>query len=114
MLFRSDIVWNEIGTATAERLTEKFAVSNAGEAGDILLGIIPENTKEKAIALGITGSVQNLHDGNVHIIATGTREQLDELTSWCRQGPRRAIVKNIITKDLPLQSFNDFSIDRSL
>ncbi len=72
-----------------------------------------QNTKEKAIALGITGSVQNLHDGNVHITATGTREQLDELTAWCRQGPRRAIVKNIITKDLPLQSFNDFSIDRT-
>ena len=72
-----------------------------------------QNTKEKAIALGITGSVQHLHDGNVHITATGTREQLDELTAWCRQGPRRAIVKNIITKDIPLQSFNDFSIDRT-
>ena len=72
-----------------------------------------QNTKEKAIALGITGSVQNLPNGNVHIIATGTREQLDELTAWCRQGPRRAIVKNIITKEIPVQSFNDFSIDRS-
>lgn len=72
-----------------------------------------QNTKEKAIAMGITGSVQNLPNGNVHIIATGTREQLDELTAWCRQGPRRAIVKNIITKEIPVQSFNDFSIDRS-
>ena len=73
-----------------------------------------QNTKEKAIALGITGSVQNLHDGNVHIVATGTREQLEELIAWCRLGPQRAIVKNIITKEIPLQSFKGFSIDRSL
>ena len=37
-----DIVWNEIGAATAERLTEKFAVSSASETGDILLGTVPE------------------------------------------------------------------------
>ena len=48
-----------------------------------------QSTKEMATSLGITGQVKNLSDGSVYIIATGTKEQLDKLVDWCRQGPRR-------------------------
>jgi acylphosphatase len=68
--------------------------------------------KEQAQQLGITGQVRNQPGGSVHIIATGTKEQLDELRSWCSKGPPRAIVENIEVKELPLHSFERFSIER--
>ena len=71
-----------------------------------------QSTKEKATALGITGSVKNLKDGNVFIVATGTKEQLAELVAWCRQGPPKAKVADVVTMDMALQYFDEFSILR--
>lgn len=71
-----------------------------------------QSTKEKALTLDITGSVMNKKNGDVEIIATGSKEKLDELVDWCRQGPPKAVVKNIIVKELPLQTFERFIIQR--
>lgn len=71
-----------------------------------------QSTREKAKALQITGTVKNLFDGTVELIATGTSEQLEQLTTWCRLGPPRAAVTDLIITPLSLQSFNDFSIIR--
>jgi acylphosphatase len=71
-----------------------------------------QSSRERAVELGITGTVQNLRDGSVQIIATGTKEQLDELANWCSKGPVRAAVENVEVKELPLQSFERFSIER--
>ena len=69
-----------------------------------------QSTREKATELGVTGTVKNLSDGNVEIIATGTTRQLEQLTQWCNQGPPRAVVNRIISTPLPLQTFNNFII----
>ena len=69
-------------------------------------------TKEKAMALGITGEVKNLPDGPVNIIATGTAEQLAALSDWARTGPARAIVRAVEIKEEPLQTFASFTITR--
>jgi len=71
-----------------------------------------QSTREKARKLQITGTIKNLSDGSVELIATGTEEQLEQLTTWCRQGPPRAAVIDLIITPLSLQSFNDFSIIR--
>ena len=71
-----------------------------------------QSTREQARILQITGTVKNLPDGSVEIIATGTSEQLNQFTTWCRQGPSRAVVTDLIITPLSLQSFNDFSIIR--
>ncbi len=71
-----------------------------------------QSTKEKALELGITGEVSNQPDGTVKIIATGTKEQLTQFTKWCRQGPPKANVTNLHVNELPLQSFNSFTIER--
>ena len=62
--------------------------------------------------LGITRTVKNLKNGNVEIIATGTAEQLEQLTQWCNHGPPHAVVNNIKSTPLPLQPFNNFIIIR--
>jgi len=71
-----------------------------------------QSTREKAVALGLTGTVKNLPDGHVEIIATGTAEQLQQLKQWCNLGPPRAVVTKVSSTPLPLQPFKNFLIIR--
>jgi len=49
-----------------------------------------QSALEKARVLGVNGTVCNLRDGAVQIIATATAAQLSQLLAWCRQGGRAA------------------------
>lgn len=69
-------------------------------------------TKEKAIALGITGYVKNMPDGTVLILASGSTDQLLQLVLWCRQGPARAIVQEVQVENMPPAVFMGFRIER--
>jgi acylphosphatase len=71
-----------------------------------------QSTREKARELGVTGSVKNMPDDSVLIIATGSREALNQLVAWCRQGPPRARVENVEIQELPHESFTHFQIER--
>lgn len=71
-----------------------------------------QSSKQKALELHISGEVRNMPDGRVAIKATGTKEQLDEFVHWCRQGPPAAVVTGVEIKELPLQSFNYFTVVR--
>lgn len=71
-----------------------------------------QSTREKATTLGIKGEVKNMPDDTVQIIATGTPERIQQLIEWCRIGPPKARVEDVIIKELPLQSFERFSIVR--
>ncbi len=71
-----------------------------------------QSTVEKATKLGITGTVRNLPDGNVEIVATGTVDQLKQFTSWCNEGPPRAVVTKVKSTPLTLHSFKNFTITR--
>ncbi|MBS1566981.1 MAG: acylphosphatase [Bacteroidetes bacterium] len=71
-----------------------------------------QSTREKAVSLGLAGTVRNNPDGSVTVVASGDKEQLDELVSWCRQGPPSARVNNVVVREESLQSFNDFKIVR--
>ena len=71
-----------------------------------------QSAREKALAIGVKGKVMNLSNGDVQIIATGTKEQLEKLLEWCRQGPPKAIVSNVTSHELPLQQFDSFYIER--
>ena len=69
-----------------------------------------QSTREKARKLNITGTVSNQRDGSVQIVATGPKEQLDVLINWCRKGPSKAKVDNLVTMELPFREFKDFMI----
>lgn len=72
-----------------------------------------QSTKEKALELGISGIVKNLPDGNVHILATGTSGQLDQLVQWCKQGPPQAKVTAVNVQEEATQVFTGFIIQRN-
>jgi acylphosphatase len=73
-----------------------------------------QSTKEKAVELGISGMVKNLPDGKVHILATGTADQLDQLVQWCKQGPPHAEVTDVDIKQVDRQVFMGFVIQREV
>ena len=56
------------------------------------------STREVATKLGIRGTVRNLSDGSVEIIAEGTKEKLNKLIRFARNGPPSARVYDIEVK----------------
>lgn len=66
--------------------------------------------KEKAVELGIKGTVKNCEDESVEVVVTGDELQLKQFTDWCREGPPRSAVTNLVIEKLPLQQFRNFSI----
>lgn len=71
-----------------------------------------QTTLETASALNIVGTVRNLKDGSVEIVATGTGESVQKLITWCHTGPSRAKVEEVIVQELQVQEFLSFSINR--
>jgi acylphosphatase len=70
------------------------------------------STEKEAKKTGLTGFVRNEANGNVYIEAQGTEAQLDEFVKWCKRGPERARVDEIITVDIPLVEETGFRIIR--
>jgi len=71
-----------------------------------------QSAKQKALALGITGIVKNLPDGNVLLVATGTADQLNKLVDWCRQGPPAARVTDVKVQQEEAHHYIGFTIQR--
>jgi acylphosphatase len=71
-----------------------------------------QSTREIATILGINGEVKNMPDESVHIIATGSADQIEQFLQWCRQGPPKAKVSDVTVEEMPLKSFDKFAIAR--
>jgi acylphosphatase len=67
-------------------------------------------TRETAIQMDITGEIKNMPDGTVQIIATGNEGQLEDLIEWCKTGPKRAVVTDVIVEQITLRPFSSFKI----
>lgn len=71
------------------------------------------STVTKAQQLGVMGFVRNEPDGSVYIEAEGDEGNLNELIAWCRIGPPRAFVDEVIVEThSTLGSFTDFRVSR--
>jgi len=70
------------------------------------------SAKNIADDLGITGWIKNLPDRNVEITATSSEEILQQFIDWCKQGPSRAIVEEVIIEGLTTKPFSGFRIIR--
>jgi len=71
-----------------------------------------QSTRDEALALGITGTVQNEPDGSVSIVATGEEHVLQQLIQWCHRGPLRAKVASVEVKPMPFTPFEAFTVVR--
>lgn len=68
--------------------------------------------KDIADELGVKGWVKNLPDRNVEIRATATEALLQKFIDWCKLGPPKAKVYDVIVEVLDLEEFNSFRIIR--
>ncbi len=68
--------------------------------------------KDIADELGVKGWVRNLPDRNVEIRATAAEALLQKFIDWCKQGPQKARVDDVIVEELVLEEFNSFRIIR--
>ena len=67
-------------------------------------------TEAAARRLGVTGWVRNFADGSVELVACGEEAKLAELERWLWQGPPRARVEQVRSREAEPQTFNDFSV----
>jgi acylphosphatase len=68
------------------------------------------SAREVAEKLGITGWIKNTPEGFVQIAANGSDEQLQEFISWCKKGPSKAIVTEIIVNSVKEENQKGFKI----
>ncbi len=54
-----------------------------------------QSTANEAARLGLAGTVRNLVDGSVEVVAEGPREDVEALAAWCRRGPPAARVDDV-------------------
>ena len=66
---------------------------------------------DEARHLGVTGWVRNTYEGDVELVAEGSRDRLQQLATWCRAGPLGALVTGVEEKWLPYAGeFDSFRI----
>ncbi len=70
------------------------------------------SAKDVADKMHITGWVKNTEEGNVEIVASGSNDQLQKFMEWCKVGPRRAIVTNVIVTNTEEENFKSFEVIR--
>jgi acylphosphatase len=70
------------------------------------------SARSHALALEVNGFAQNQHDGSVYIEAEGAEENLKQFVEWCRRGPDRALVTEVLVEEGPLNHFTSFEVNR--
>lgn len=68
------------------------------------------SANELANKIGLCGYVMNNADGSVFIEAEGTADQLATFIEWCKRGPSRAEVADVIIQEGTVKEFIDFKI----
>ena len=66
--------------------------------------------EKKAQELNIKGTVRNLPDGSLEIIAKGDDEDMEKFIDWCKLGPEYARVEGINIENLPDRKMENFRI----
>jgi acylphosphatase len=64
-------------------------------------------TQRQARELGLVGTVRNLSDGSVEIVAEGSAEAVKALVSWAWQGSPMARVDDVTVEDVPSSGDSD-------
>ena len=57
------------------------------------------NARRVADSLGIDAHPENLHDGSVRVVATGSEDALERFRAWCENGPPSARVESVVEEN---------------
>ncbi|MGD1716788.1 acylphosphatase [Dapis sp. BLCC M172] len=70
------------------------------------------STLNTAVSLGINGWVKNLPDGRVEAVFEGREEVVKKMINWCYQGPKPAVVQNVLVRYEQVEGIEGFEIHR--
>lgn len=68
--------------------------------------------KEKAEKYGIKGWIKNTYDKKVEALITGDPDMLNLFIKWCKKGPEKAQVEEVLVSEHTEKEFDDFEIVR--
>jgi acylphosphatase len=88
-------------------LVRRAHVSVAGEVQGVFFRY---ETRNRARDLGVAGWVRNTPDGRVEAVFEGPDEAVDEMVSWCRQGPEQADVRDVEVRDGDPEGLDTFEV----
>ncbi len=66
--------------------------------------------RDIAQRLGVTGWIKNTDNGDVEAEVSGTDQQLKNFINWCKQGPDKARVSEVISTLKKETIYNEFAI----
>ena len=80
-------------------------------AGRVQLVMFRDFAQRKARKIGIMGTVENLSDGSVKVVAQGSEENLLKFISYLKRGPILAKIQDVSVKWAEAEEFfEDFKI----
>ena len=80
-------------------------------AGRVQLVMFRDFAQRKARKIGIMGTVENLSDGSVKVVAQGSEENLLKFISYLKRGSMLAKVQNVSVRWTEAEEFfEDFKI----
>ena len=68
--------------------------------------------RENAEANKISGWIRNTDDDEVEACITGDDKAVEEFILWCRHGPEKAKVENVLVKYADVKEFDKFKVIR--
>jgi acylphosphatase len=68
------------------------------------------STKAVADQMGVKGRVKNEKDGSVLIEAQADETTLNLFVEWCKEGPEKAKVEEVIVENSEVQNFTNFVV----
>lgn len=87
------------------------AAFHAIVSGRVQMVMYRDFSQRKARALGVVGTVQNLRNGTVEILAEGERPILDTYVEKLKKGSMLSRVDNVkVEWRVPMGTFKDFDI----
>lgn len=80
-------------------------------SGDVQGVFFRSSIRSQALLKQTKGWVKNLFDGRVEAVFEGNKENIEELLSFCREGPPGSRVNDVEVKwEKPTSSFSGFDI----
>jgi acylphosphatase len=70
-----------------------------------------DSARKEALKLGISGWVKNLENGDVELMVQGDESSLHQFLDWCKQGPPKAVVRDVVLTKKEGLIFHGFKID---
>lgn len=69
-----------------------------------------DTCRREANRHGVAGWARNLEDGRVEVVAEGRPDAVEQLVTWCRIGPRQAMVTKVEVTDEQPEGLVSFRI----